>query len=196
MLETVPTPAAEIFPENVAFRVLLTFAASVRVGCASIPSASTVPAGFGVAVPGTYGVKMLGQIASGDVDAAKMPSTVKFTSSSFAPKAAPPADCGMSGEGRQTVSLPEPNAVSVHGGCVRVTRPEQPNRGDAAVDVDARAPRRGERGRVAPRASDEAGSVDRRAAVPAGPRRSASRPAGWRRRCCGPRPTPHAAGRR
>src|SRR5205814_1746770 len=107
-----PMPAAETLPENVTLPPLPALAANVKVGCASIPSASTVPAGFGVAVPATYGVKMLGQVAIGAVDAAKTPSTVKFTSSSFAPNAAPPADCGMSGEGRQTVSLPEPNAVS------------------------------------------------------------------------------------
>src|SRR5689334_2837292 len=108
-----PIPAAEIRPVIVVFPPFATFAASVSVGCDSTPSASTVPAGFTVAVPGTYGVNTDGQIAIGAVEGPNTPSTLKFTSSSFAPKAAPPADCGTSGEGRQTVSLPAPNAVSV-----------------------------------------------------------------------------------
>src|SRR5205085_3638702 len=67
-------------------------------------------------------------------------------------------------------SAAEPHAVPIQSRGVLVARSEQPHRADAAVDVHVSAPRGGEGGRVASRASDESGPVDRRAAMPAGRR--------------------------
>ena len=75
----------------------------------------TVPAAFGVAVPGTYGVNSLIQTGSVEEAAVKTPLTVKFTSSSLAQSVGAHA-APTSGEARQVTSTVfTPRAASVAG---------------------------------------------------------------------------------
>src|ERR671936_1871757 len=84
-----------------------------RCGSGTIDRVSTVPTGFGVPVFGTYGVKSARHTYwPGVVGFPKTLLNAIVASSTFAPNAAPPCDCGISGDARQICSLYDANTLS------------------------------------------------------------------------------------